>query len=345
MPGWNLTDLADVPSNGMRVMSTFACGGGSSMGYKLAGFDVIAANDIDPEMAWHYKANLNPKHYFLGPIGDLVGKDLPKDLDDLDILDGSPPCSTFSMSGLRDKAWGKEKHFREGQAAQVLDDLFFDFLDLADQLRPRAIIAENVKGLVRGKAKGYVRAIFARLRGMGYRPQVFLVDASRCGVPQRRERVFVCALRDDQDRKPLALAPRSAVVTAGEALADVAPTDAERQQESVRLSPRNEEVWPHTRPGEAFSDALVRRGAKASLFSHKKLSRARPSNTLTVAVPKFYHWSEPRSLTYREWKRLGTFPDDYAAKTPAVGQYMIGMSVPPFMARYVAEQVRDQWLT
>ena len=99
---WSLTDLQAVPQNGVKVMSTFACGGGSSMGYKLAGCDVIAANDIDPEMAWHYKRNLNPPLYFLCPIGDLLTKDLPPELYDLDILDGSPPCSTFSMAGSRE---------------------------------------------------------------------------------------------------------------------------------------------------------------------------------------------------------------------------------------------------
>ena len=117
---WNLTDLAAVPSNGIKVMSTFACGGGSSMGYKRAGCEVIAANDIDPEMAWHYKLNIKPKHYFLCPIGDLMTAELPPELFELDILDGSPPCSTFSMAGSREKAWGKDKHFREGQAKQVL---------------------------------------------------------------------------------------------------------------------------------------------------------------------------------------------------------------------------------
>ena len=96
---WSLQDLASVPRNGLKVMSTFACGGGSSMGYKRAGCDVIAANDIDPEMAWHYRHNLKPQHYFLCPISDLLTADLHEELFSLDILDGSPPCSTFSMAG------------------------------------------------------------------------------------------------------------------------------------------------------------------------------------------------------------------------------------------------------
>ena len=151
-------------------MSTFACGGGSSMGYKRAGCSIVAANDIDPEMAWHYKRNLNPPLYYLCPIRDLLTADLPDELFALDILDGSPPCSTFSMAGSREKAWGKEKHFREGQAKQVLSDLFFDYLDLAERLKPKVVIAENVKGMLIGNAKGYTKLVMARFKEIGYRP-------------------------------------------------------------------------------------------------------------------------------------------------------------------------------
>lgn len=63
--------------------------------------------------------------------------ELPPELFDLDILDGSPPCSVFSMAGDREDKWGGVHAFREGQAVQRLDDLFFDFLDVAEKLRPR----------------------------------------------------------------------------------------------------------------------------------------------------------------------------------------------------------------
>lgn len=101
------------------VFSCFACGGGSTMGYKLAGFDVIGCNEIDPRMNDIYVANHNPKINLLMDIRDMAAKaklhDLPKELYQLDILDGSPPCSSFSIAGEREKGWGKEKKFREFQ--------------------------------------------------------------------------------------------------------------------------------------------------------------------------------------------------------------------------------------
>lgn len=115
----------------------------------------------------------------------------------MDILDGSPPCSTFSLSGNREKDWGKEKVFREGQTAQVLDTLFFDFIALAKALQPKVVIAENVKGLLMGNAIDYVRRIYKDFEDAGYYCQHFLLDASKMGVPQMRNRVFFVCIRHD----------------------------------------------------------------------------------------------------------------------------------------------------
>lgn len=340
---WNLTDLAAVPKNGVKVMSTFACGGGSSMGYKRAGCEVIAANDIDPEMAWHYKLNIKPKHYFLCPIRDLLTADLPDELFGIDILDGSPPCSTFSMAGSREKAWGKDKHFREGQAKQVLSDLFFDYLDLVERLKPKVSIAENVKGMILGNAKGYTKMVMARYRELGYRPQLFLLNSADCGVPQRRERVFFCAVLEDVAAKPLVLAPQHRWVGVGEACSDVQRlTDDEIRD--VAPSDLDRKWWPLTKPGSDYGVARMLKEGKPSMFSNKKMHAHRPSNSLTAVVDNFTHWSECRNLTYREWKRLGSFPDDYRAKSDKIGKYMIGMSVPPKMTEAVARAVCTQWL-
>lgn len=176
----------------------FRLWGGSSMGYKLAGFDVIGCNEIDHRMMYAYCQNHNPRFPFLEPIQEFKTKeDLPPELFNLDILDGSPPCSTFSMAGSREDAWGKMKHFREGQAEQVLDTLFFDFIDLAKRLQPKVVVAENVKGLLLGEAKQYVRRIYDSFDDAGYMCQHWLLDAQTMGVPQRRERVFFVCLRKD----------------------------------------------------------------------------------------------------------------------------------------------------
>jgi len=314
------------------------------MGYKRAGCTIVAANDIDPEMAHHYKRNLSPPLYYLCPIRDLLTKDLPDHLFSLDILDGSPPCSTFSMAGSREKSWGKDKHFREGQAKQVLSDLFFDYLDLVERLKPRVAIAENVKGMIIGNAKGYTKLVMARFREIGYRVQLFLVNAADCGVPQRRERVFFCAVREDVSDKELVLNPKERWISAGEATADVQELTAAENAETAQ-SKRDVKWWHKTKQGDSYAAVIKREENRTSCFNTIRLNGSQPSSTLPAKSDQIMHWSECRKLTFREWKRIGSFPDDYHAKTDKIGQYMIGMSVPPKMTEVVARAVVEQWLS
>ena len=195
---WNLKDLKNIEKNNYKVFSCFSCGGGSSMGYKLAGYEVIGNCEIDKNMNEMYLKNFNVKHNYEIGVQDFKNlKEYPLELYNIDILDGSPPCSTFSMAGEREKNWGKEKKFREGQEKQILSDLFFDFIEIAERLSPKIIIAENVKGIIAGNAKGYVNEILNRLDKIGYDTQIFLLNAATMGVPQKRERVFFICRRKD----------------------------------------------------------------------------------------------------------------------------------------------------
>jgi len=314
------------------------------MGYKLAGMDVVGANDIDPKMKNHYVRNHKPKYFFLSSIKDLVGADLPQEILDIDILDGSPPCSSFSMSGLREKAWGKKKHFREGQKTQVLDDLFFDFLDLAERINPKVIIAENVKGMLAGKAKGYLRLIVKRLAGMGYAAQIFLCNSAGFGVPQLRERVFVIASRKDLGLPKLSIVPPkppSQWVSSGEAFSGLEyfHNDPPRPLSEVRGL-----AWRKTAPGKTLAGHFKASRGNESFFNHAKLHKDLPCRTICAAGRGvMYHYDEPRNLVVDEMIVLGSFPSDYNFDSPSIGCYMIGMSVPPKMTEGIASQIVDQW--
>lgn len=106
-------------------------------------------------------------------------------------------CSTFSMSGDREDAWGKEKHFREGQKAQVLDELPFVMIETVDKLKPQVVIMENVEGMLLGNARAYVNKIHKRFNDVGYWSEHYLLKAEEMGVPQTRHRVFFIAMRND----------------------------------------------------------------------------------------------------------------------------------------------------
>jgi len=339
---WTLRDAKFTKDKG-TVFSCFACGGGSTMGYKLAGFDVIGCNEIDPKMMDVYRANHDPKFHYLESITTFKDRDdLPQELYDLDILDGSPPCSSFSMAGNRGKDWGKRKKFREGQKKQVLDTLFFDFIDLVKKLQPKVVIAENVKGLLCGNAQKYVAKILKAFDVAGYNVDYKLLDASKMGVPQRRVRVFFYAIRKDMvheindlfgDRPRLVLDWTIPVVTYSEIKRGVG-----RKQSPLYFS-----RWERRVPTDTgFADICIRDDGKNKCFSDvfAKNDIVMPTITSAENITDFDtgHFVSTETL-----KLSGTFPLDYNfnGNNPA---YLIGMSVPPLMTAHIADAVYEQWL-
>lgn len=320
---WTLADAKFTKDKG-NVFSCFACGGGSTMGYKLAGFNVIGCNEIDKDMIERYRANHNPQYSFHEPIQTFKNRtDLPKELFELEILDGSPPCSTFSMAGNREEDWGKEKMFREGQAEQVLDTLFFDFIDLAKRLQPKVVIAENVKGLLLGEAISYVRNIYREFDLAGYYVQHWLLDASKMGVPQRRERVFFVALRKDL-AEPFLKSVDLFTIAPEINLEFKEPEIAIK--DFVRGQPK--------KPTQNYSE---------SRFGDVMLNVDKPSNTIATDINRY--WLDENTLIDDESKKLiGSYPLDYdfGKENP---QYLIGMSVPPLMTANVADRVFEWWLS
>ena len=331
---WKLSDLKDIPQNGLNVFSCFHCGGGSTMGYKLAGFDVLGGVEIDPKMMGLYKTNHNPKYSYLMGVKEfceIPNKELPSELFELDILDGSPPCSSFSMAGNREKNWGEKKKFREGQKEQVLDDLFFDFIDIAKKLQPKVVVAENVKGMIQGNARGYVKQIFKALKDAGYSCQLFLLNASRMGVPQRRERVFFIANRTEAPK--LILEFNEDCITYKDIESNVGQTKGAKN-----ISLKVKSYWGRCKLGGSIGTVHP----KGSYFNSIKAHPNKPLNTLTASgCTTYYHYTQERSLTHEEIKRAQTFPQDYNFLKQDVG-YVCGMSVPPYMMQRLSLEIERQ---
>jgi DNA (cytosine-5)-methyltransferase 1 len=350
---WTLKNAVFTKDKG-KVFSCFACGGGSTMGYKLAGFDVLGCNEIDPKMIEAYKVNHNPKYAFLESIQTFkMRNDLPEELYNLDILDGSPPCSSFSMAGNREKDWGKQKKFREGQAEQILDNLFFDFIDLAKKLQPKIVVAENVKGLLLGNAKEYVRRIYREFDLAGYYLQHWLLDASKMGVPQRRERVFFIAFRKDLATKFLYQKDMFTVVPKLELnfnekeipFSEIKETNAEITKEN-KLAKSEQIRWDLRVFGDnSLADCDMRLRGKNSFFNQSFIYDEKVLQTFTATkIGWNILFNEPRKCSKLEFCLGGSYPVDYNFLNNEAG-YLIGMSVPPVMIAQIAKQIYIQWLS
>jgi DNA (cytosine-5)-methyltransferase 1 len=373
-----------TPENGLTHVSTFSGGGGTCLGFRLAGFRTLLASDINPHAVETYRANL-PSPILQANIRQLTGAQLLAavglEVGELDVLEGSPPCTAFSTAGTLAKDWNKRKVHAGAEQANV-EDLFFDWLRLVDEIRPRCFVAENVKGLVRGVAKGYFKTILHRMKALGYRTEARVLDAQWLGVPQRRPRVIFVGLREDLHLAPAFPTPWSYQYSVRDVLPELLSLPSIRKDfQTKRVSSRR--VSPtitstqgfdggheatvqvmHDTSGKYSEGDITRKvaptvtssGSGQFKIQHRGFfskyrditSQAAP----TVLADTRAHFflttatTTERKITIDELKRLCSFPDDYVVAGSYSQQWQrLGNAVPPLMAYAIAAALREVLLS
>lgn len=349
------------------VISTFSGGGGSSIGYKLAGGDVLLANEFVDVAAETYKLNFPSTPVLIGDIRELTGKDF---LDasnlksgELDVLDGSPPCSAFSVSGKRDKGWNKEKKYSTDKTVKNIEDLFLDFIRITNDIKPKIVIAENVAGLQQGEARKKLNLFTNEFEKIGYVVNYETIDAQHFGVPQTRARTIIIGVRKDiydisGNIFPNNFFPQklNTIVTVREAFADLYQTEEEIKfaKNIVKTDSVINKVinsYPVENNTNRLMDAtyacpkLTNNGK--SFFSMRKLSWNLPCPclTATVTLSGNIHPSENRKLTTKESYRIMCLPDDYKNTGTYVQQLeRVGRMHSPFPLAHVSDHIVRTYL-
>lgn len=337
---WSFSDYPEE-KNGLKVFSCFACGGGSTMGYKLAGCEVLGCVEIDPKMNEIYVKNHHPKYNFCMDIREfnaLPNDQIPEELFNLDILDGSPPCTTFSTAGLREETWGKQKKFREGQKEQTLDDLSFVFIETAKKLKPKVVIMENVEGLLLGEAWSYVQRIYSEFADAGYFVHHWLLKGEDMGIPQKRHRVFFVACRADLKIDPswLDMSFNYEPVTYGEIKAGAGP--------KIREDSKDYQMLALAEPGDRTIGSIYERlKQKGNRFS---AMICWDQKVLPTIVAKLQHYRpyEMINISSEDVIHAQTFPEDFDFVQNGYTNiaFVCGMSVPPVMMKRIVTRLMDQ---
>ena len=361
---YNLEDVKKASAqNKFTVISTFAGGGGSSTGYRLAGGKILCVNEFVGEARKTYKLNYPDTIIMPDDIKQLTGKDFLETAGiqkgELDILDGSPPCSAFSMCGTLGKSgskhsdgWGKTKKYSDGKIVENIEDLFFEYLRVAEEIKPKVIIGENVAGLLAGEAKLKLNEIVNTFEKIGYDVSYKILDASHFGVPQSRRRVIFIAVREDVTEaiglsfmNIAGIFPTESkdVVTVGEALDGL-----ELDPEEVKWCT---DTWLNSAHYKDTASLMpddpdkVLGGndfhPKGWHFNVKKMSRHHPAPTITTNAD-VCHFIAKRRLTISEIKRIMSLPDDFIV-TGSMSQKIerCGRMVPSLMMKAIAESVYE----
>lgn len=330
---WSFKDYPETED--IKVFSCFACGGGSTMGYKLAGCKVLGDLEIDPRINEVYVKNHNPIFNYVMDIRDFNRlEELPEELYHLDILDGSPPCTCFSMAGDREETWGKKKKFAEWQAEQTLDDLSFHFIETVNKLRPKVVIMENVEGLLLGEAWTYVQRIYQGFNEIGYDLKHYLVKCERLGVPQTRLYAVFVGVRKDLsfNYDLLDMSFNYKPVTYGEIKEGIGREINHNNVTYKWLCKANES-------DKRIGDVIARHGEKEKLFNYRICWESNVVQTITATFD-YYRGKEKTFITDADIIHSQTFPEDYDFMD-VKPQYICGMSVPPLMIKRVVERLKQ----
>lgn len=320
----------------MEVVSLFSSSGGSSLGYKRAGCDVIGAVDCAPEgyttaLLDTYRTN-HDTPLFEYDISELGGQTLLDSINrergQLDILDGSPPCRPFTNSNTSETRDFNHK----GQT------LFGNYTRLIDEIEPRYFVAENVPALAQTDTRGYFKWLCDELRaaGRGYTLTVNKIEAHKLGSPHRRTRLIFVGSRNDQlHPDPVTY---THTTTVREVLKGVENGADELEWARDKLqSSKNAAGYTLLTEGDSLDSVTGSSG-----YTHTRLAWDRPSQNPTSVI-ELVHPSENRYLTISELKRIMMLPDDYTLVADSFNkQWKAAIQcLPPVLMKTVAETIID----
>lgn len=319
------------------VISTFAGCGGSSLGYKLAGFHELLAVEWDDNAVATFKLNFPGVPVYHGDIAKLTGAECMRlaggiKPGDLDVFDGSPPCQGFSTAGKR-------------KFDDPRNSLFKEFARLITELQPKVFVMENVTGMVKGCMKQAYLQIIKTLRECGYRCKGEVLNAMYYNVPQSRERVIIIGVRNDIGIEPTHPKPQMKPMTVREAFAHVDINDDQYRGASERVL-----AYAKYHPGGWNTDmrTMVRISGKThSVASLKWAHLDKPLGTIAkqeivdsgVMAP-----CRTRYLSMNELKAAASFPQSFNFMSRKNAVARIGNSVPPNLMRAIAEHIKVEIL-
>lgn len=343
----------------MNVIDLFCGCGGLSLGFNMAGFNILAAIDNDPDSLNTILKNELSKNAINLDLFDSdwirkLSSKIP--INEVDVIIGGPPCQGFSLTGTRDFNDKRNK-------------LYLSMYDAVKSIKPKAFLIENVKGMANlydGKVKNEIVKIFENI---GYKVNFSLLNSKHYGVPQSRERMFFVGLIDDYYKFPEKINLNENLISCEEALSDLPSLLEEHESTDYLMAPDNlyqkfmrrntkaltnhvatnhtehvinvikqvpdggnhKDLPPGVGDSRKFNEAWTRYHSKS------------PSRTIDTGHRNHFHYKYNRVPTVRENCRLQSFPDNYKITGSKTSQNrQVGNAVPVLLSYCLARSIYEQ---
>lgn len=349
----------------LNVLDLFCGCGGISEGFKMAGYNIIGGVDFNKDATDTFAKNFEGAKVVCGDITQISNDDIKKDYHKVDIIIGGPPCQGFSSANR----WQKEKD-------DPRNKLFFEYLRFVEVLKPKAVMIENVRGLLT-RDNGYAKdRITDLLEGMNYSVKMQVLDASEYGVPQCRKRAIIIGVNNDYCSEPFNFEEIKKLpkVTVDEALSDIYDFESQpnipvytqpvaKSEYQTLMKDGTKELHDHEVkypadivqkrisfvpqggnwqdvPPELWPSQRQNRHSSA----YKRLKQDSQSCTIDTsnAHSNYFHPLYNRIPSVRESARLQSFPDSFLFAGPRGSKYkQVGNAVPPLLAKAVALAIKE----
>ncbi len=314
------TVLKAETQSAYTVIELFAGAGGLALGFENAGLNAKTLVEIDARAANTLK--LNRPHWDVR-TEDVANVQFSEGV--ADIVTGGFPCQAFSYAG-------KKMGFEDTRGT-----LFFEYARIVNEVRPKLILAENVRGLVNHDQGRTLQTMLGVLDEVGYAVKWKVMRAQYLDVAQKRERLVMIGVRKDLAIEHVFPQERGYTLCLRDALADVPPSPGQAYTErkhAVMAQIPEGGYWrdlPERVQREYMGASFFMGGGKTGMA--RRLSWDEPSLTLTCNPAQKQtercHPSETRPLTVREYARIQSFPDDWQFSGSVAAQYrQIGNAVP-----------------
>lgn len=345
-----------------NVLDLFCGAGGLSLGFKLAGFNIIGGIDFEKDAISTHEQNFKNSISICGDIKEIDDNKVKKLFGNkVDIIIGGPPCQGFSA----------------GNRQQQLEDdprnkLFFEFIRFVRLLSPKAVVIENVRQILT-KDKGFAKnKIIEILESLGYYVDVRVLNSSDFGVPQNRNRAIFIGIKKEIGKVNYdKIKTLSKKITVAEAISEL--YELENKEKLVLESKPITEFQKYVRskdniinnhniryPNDKVQERMkyvpeggnwkdvpehlweTKRDNRHS-SAYKRLDSNKPSITIDTGHMNYFHPKFNRVPTVRESARLQSFPDDFIfSGTPTSQLRQVGNAVPPLMAKAVALLIKEE---
>lgn len=353
-----------------NVLDLFCGAGGLSLGFKMAGFNIIGGIDFNQEAIDTHALNFKDGFHFCGDISSLSNEFILENFENkVDVIIGGPPCQGFSTANM----WQKDHEEDER------NKLFYQFIRFVELLKPKAFVMENVRGILT-KDNGFVKETMLEVMdNLGYTVDVRVLTASDYGVPQKRMRAFFVGIKKELDMKfDFDTMRKLPTVSVEDAIGDLYSIEKITKASTV------EDKFNITTEPKSEYQKLMRKDSEDILYNHnikypmeivqkrmsyvpeggnwkdvpedlwdtirtnrhssayRRLNSKEVSITIDTGHMNYFHPKYNRVPTVRESARIQSFPDDFKFTGGQGAQFrQVGNAVPPLLGKAIGTALKD----